>query len=111
VHEANEGKDSALAALKNAIERQFCKFEIMSHRSHSDTTGISACSVSEILIVVDGERHYEGKGSDQDIEISAMRALIDAVNRAYVDMHYRVEGDNVSSSVTSLKRAPEKVFA
>src|SRR5262249_44364012 len=83
VHEANEGKDSALAALKRAIEKQFCKFEIMSHRSHSDTTGISACSVSEILIVVEGDRHYEGTGSDQDIEISAMRALIDAVNRAY----------------------------
>jgi 2-isopropylmalate synthase len=110
VHETNEGKDSALAALKNAIQRQFCKFEIMSHRSHSDTTGISACSVSEILIAVEGDRHYEGKGSDQDIEISAMRALIDAVNRAYVDMNYRTE-ENVSVSVTSRKRTPDKVLA
>jgi 2-isopropylmalate synthase len=110
VSESNEGRDSALAALKKAIERQFCKFEIMSHRSHSDTTGISACSVSEILINVEGDRHYQGTGSDQDIEISAMRALIDAVNRAYVDMHFRIE-ENVSASVTSTKRTPERVFA
>jgi 2-isopropylmalate synthase len=109
MHAAHEGRDSALAALKAAIENKFGKFDILSHRSHSDTTGINANSVSEILIAVEGDRHYEGTGTDQDIEISAMRALVDAVNKAYVDLRYRRE-ENVSSSVTSRKPKPDGIL-
>jgi 2-isopropylmalate synthase len=89
LHEVHEGRDSALAALKNAIQKRFGAFDILNHRSHSDSTGYNANSVSEILISTEGERQYEGSGCDQDIEISAMKALIDAVNKAYVDLNYR----------------------
>ena len=38
---------------------------------------------------MDNGKKYKGQGTDQDIEISAMKALIDAVNRAYVEMNFR----------------------
>jgi 2-isopropylmalate synthase len=108
IEESREGKDSALAALKTAIEKRFGTFEILSHRSQSDSTGFNANSVSEILIVADGGRHYEGIGTDQDIEISAMRALIDAVNKAFVDINYRKQ-ESSNQYVTARERDGAKV--
>jgi 2-isopropylmalate synthase len=110
IDETREGKDSALAALKIAIEKRFGPFDILSHRSQSDSTGFNANSVSEILINVEGGRHYEGVGTDQDIEISAMRALIDAVNKAFVDMHYRID-ESAKQYVTARKRDGAPVSA
>lgn len=91
VHESHDGKDSALAALKKAIEKHFGPFEILSHRSYSDVHGINANSVSEISIACGDGRAYLGSGLDQDIEISAMKALIDAVNRAYVEQNFSLK--------------------
>lgn len=129
IDEQHEGKDSALAALKKALERYFGDFEIMSHRSRSETSGTDALSRSFISIAMknpptaervrgaaapwhwqagagdpwgaqgDGwelyppencgpNEHFEGTAVDQDIEISAMKALVDALNRAYVAEHF-----------------------
>lgn len=85
------GKDSALAALKAAMENHFGKFEITSHRSHSEGGGITAHSRSFISIVDDRNEHFEGTGYDQDIEVSAMKAMIDALNRSYIDCRYRTQ--------------------
>ena len=83
------GQDSALAALKQAIDRHFpCQIE--RYQSNSEGSGITAHSVSTIVIIDEAQAVHTGVGRDSDIEISAMKALIDAVNRAYVDMHYRL---------------------
>lgn len=81
------GKDSALAAVKKILEREFGEFEILSHRSSSDSKGVNARSVSRVVISVENTTH-EGTGVDQDIEISAIRALVEAVNIAYVNCRY-----------------------
>ena len=89
ISEEHEGKDSALAALKKAVDRHFGPFQIQSHRSKSDSAGINANSISKIVIADDRGQTFEGVGSDQDIEISAMKAYLDAVNRAYVESHFK----------------------
>ena len=91
--EAHEGKDSALAALKIAVDKAFGPIQIQSHRSKSDGAGINARSISKIVIVDDRGSAHEGIGNDQDIEVSAMKALIDAVNRAHVERNYRKQAD------------------
>lgn len=88
---SHDGRDSALAALKQAIDTAFGPIQILSHRSRSDSKGISAKSVSSIVISDEHGCQYEGTGADQDIEISAMRALVDAVNRAYVERNFKVQ--------------------
>ena len=89
ITQKHEGRDSALAALKQAVDRKMPGFNIQSHRSNSDGEGVDARSLSAIVIGDGGERVYEGYGDDQDIEISAMKAFIDAVNKAYVEREYR----------------------
>lgn len=95
--EEYSGRDSALAALKNAIEKRFGHFDILNHRSQSDSAGFNANSISKIIIADESGQHVEGTGKDQDIEISAMRALIDAVNRAYVKKHFSVANGGTQS--------------
>ena len=90
IRETSEGKDSALAALKKAIDAKFPGITIQSHTSESDGTGINAKSVSTIVVTNSEGGLFEGVGVDQDIEISAMRALINAVNKAYVERNFRV---------------------
>jgi 2-isopropylmalate synthase len=88
--ESHEGKDSALAALKKAIDRKFGRFNIQSHKSTSDGEGIDAKSISTIVIVDDRGDIYQGIGDDQDIEIAAMKALIAAVNTAYIEREFKI---------------------
>jgi 2-isopropylmalate synthase len=95
--ETHSGKDSALAAVKKMIEARFGPYRILNHRAQSDTAGIDANSISEIIIETQNEESGEkqqfiGKGRDQDIEIAAIKALIDAVNFAYIEQHFRIAG-------------------
>ncbi len=85
VGEANSGKDSALSAVKSLIEKKFGPIQILHHESRSESAGHDACSISRISIIDKENLQHEGIGKDQDIKISAIRALIDAVNRAYID--------------------------
>jgi 2-isopropylmalate synthase len=87
------GRDSALAAMKNLIVRSFGEFKILNHRSQSDTAGIDAVSISEIIIETPEGKQFIGKGRDQDIELSAIHALIRAVNLAYIDRHFSMSQD------------------
>lgn len=89
IEEEIEGKDSALAALKNAMEKSFEPFWVESYRSKADSSGIEARSLSKIVIKDSKGVFYEGTGLDQDIEISSMKALIAAVNKAYIEKNYR----------------------
>lgn len=86
--EANDGKDSALAAVKKACEAEIGAFQVLNHRSQSDATGFDARSISEIIIETARGKQFKGVGKDRDIELSAIRALIDAVNKAYIDRHF-----------------------
>ncbi|MBU6455827.1 MAG: 2-isopropylmalate synthase [Cyanobacteria bacterium REEB67] len=88
IEEESAGKDSALAAVKSALEKRFGAIQILNHRSHSDSVGIDARSISEIMIADSENNQYMGKASDHDIEISAIKAFIDAVNKAYVCRTY-----------------------
>lgn len=89
VQEAHVGRDSALAALKKLIDSRMPGFSIRSHKSESDGAGINAESVSTIVLQDEEGGVYEGKGRDQDIEISAMKALVAAVNIAYTEKNFR----------------------
>lgn len=82
------GRDSALAALKKMVDRVFPGTGILSHKSRSHGEGIDAISVSTIVLSL-GADSYKGIGEDQDIEISAMKALIDAVNKCYVELNFK----------------------
>lgn len=86
-----KGKDSALAALKNLIDHEFPGLEILSHRGESSGRGTSATCVSHIVVQGNSPERFAGRGEDQDIEISAMKALVDAANKAYVNHAYRKE--------------------
>ncbi len=90
VRESHEGKDSALAALKKAIDKKIGGLKIQSHKSVSDGEGIDAKSISTIIVVDDRGDIYQGVGDDQDIEIAAMKALIAAANTAYIEREFRI---------------------
>jgi 2-isopropylmalate synthase len=94
--ETHSGKDSALAAVKKMIEVRFGPYKILNHRAQSDTVGIDAHSISEIIIETQNDagekQQFIGKGRDQDIEIAAIKALIDAVNFAYIEQNFRIAG-------------------
>lgn len=93
IAEEHEGKDSALAALKKAVDTHFEPIKIQSHRSKSDSAGIDAKSISKIVIQDGSGASFEGSGADQDIEVSAMKALIDAVNKAFIERTFRRSDD------------------
>lgn len=102
VKEEYIGRDSALAAVKKAIECEFESVRILSHRSRSDSPGIDANSVSTIVLSLADGHQVEGTGIDQDIEVSAIRALIDAANRAYIDRNFSL-GSIVNQVESSVK--------
>lgn len=87
----HSGQDSALAALKKLIETRFGAYKIISHSSRSDSQGENAKSVSQVIVQLEDGAQFEGTAHDHDIEISAMRALIDAVNKAYVYREYSMK--------------------
>ncbi|RMG40266.1 MAG: 2-isopropylmalate synthase [Candidatus Dadabacteria bacterium] len=88
--ETKEG-NSALAALKSLLDKKVSGLSIESHSSESVGKSVSAKSLSRIVI---RDRNSNatcvGLGEDQDIEISAMKALVDAVNLACIERYYRM---------------------
>lgn len=88
VYGSNEGRDSALVALKKMIDEKFPGLSLTSHKSRSVGESVHALSVSTIEVEYQG-MVFRGAGEDSDIELSAIRALIDATNRAYVDSKFK----------------------
>lgn len=85
----HEGPDSALAALKDAVDTKYASLTIQSHKSESEGKGVGAKSLSTIIISDDKNNIFEGRGADQDIEISALKAYADAVNKAFIETNYK----------------------
>jgi 2-isopropylmalate synthase len=90
-HEVScDGADSALAALHNAIKQHMQEIHIESYHSQSVTSDISSVGQSKITISNGQKEFFSGVGEDQDIQLSALKALVDAVNQAYIHQHYRI---------------------
>lgn len=85
------GNDSALRALHHAINPYMNNIVIENYHSQSLKTGIDALSQSKIVISDAEKRIFTGNGEDQDIEISALKALVDAVNQAYIHQYFKHE--------------------
>jgi 2-isopropylmalate synthase len=90
IEEEYFGRDSALAAVKNLIAGKFGPVQLLHLESRSDSAGINAMSIARVLIVDENNLQYEGNGKDHDWEIAAIRALVNAVNRAYIDKHFSI---------------------
>jgi 2-isopropylmalate synthase len=83
------GADSALAALHQAILQYMPDIQIESYHSKSATADISAVGQSKITISNGKKEFFSGVGEDQDIQLSAFKALVDAVNQAYIHTHFQ----------------------
>jgi 2-isopropylmalate synthase len=81
---------TALTALHHALEQYLKPISIESFRSQSKDKGEEALSISSISISYNNEL-YTGIGEDIDIEVSALRALVNAVNRAIVHEKYALK--------------------
>jgi 2-isopropylmalate synthase len=90
IHDTYEGRESALATLKKAIDRRFPGLQILNYHSESVGVGISAKSRSTITVTSEGNQTFTGVGEDDDIEISAMKALIDGTNKAFVESTFKI---------------------
>lgn len=94
INHEQAGKDSAIAALKIALEDYFGAYDVITHSSRAETKGVSAVSASFIEIVDDEGVRSEGSALDQDIEVSAMKSLVNALNKSFVRKNYCVNNVN-----------------
>ncbi len=90
VKQACKWKDSALAALLNAINKIYSWIKIQNYKSESIWAWIDAKSQSSIRIEDNWWNIYVWIWSDEDIEISAFKALINAVNKSYIDTNFKI---------------------
>ncbi len=88
--ESYRGEDSALTTLKQLIDKNYPNTKIENYHSESVGASTHAISVSTIILSDEGNGHFEGKGEDRDIGKSAIKALINAVNLAYINRHFRI---------------------
>lgn len=83
-----EGEGSALSALAQAIQNEMGAVQIESYQSEAKGKNINAKSASTIVISTNAQKTYIGRAEDQNLEISALKALIDAANQAYIEQHF-----------------------
>ena len=79
--------DTATTALHGFLCERFAPFRIQSYRSESREPGRHAAAHATISIAAAGE-YYQGKAQDDDIESAALKALIDAYNKALIQQNY-----------------------
>ncbi len=87
---------TALTALHHALEEYLSPISIESFRSQSKDKGEEAISVSSISISFN-DQLYTGIGQDNDIEVSALKALVNAVNRTITHNKYAVKPEKIAS--------------
>jgi 2-isopropylmalate synthase len=72
-----------IAAFVNALSStKLPTFEILNYSEHSLGAGADARAVSYIEIKTSGSRCFYGVGSDTNIELASIHAIISAINRA-----------------------------
>jgi 2-isopropylmalate synthase len=74
--------------LKNYIEVNNSKFKVLDFSANSDKTGEDSDSTSDVEIEVDW-KVFSWTWNDNDIEMSSIKALINAYNKYYVEKHYK----------------------
>jgi 2-isopropylmalate synthase len=87
----DHSENSALSALLKGIQEHIPEVNISDYFSRSlKNDGINSKSESTIIIKA-GENSptFEGVATDQDIEISTLKALIAATNELHVETNYR----------------------
>lgn len=85
---AEQGKNSALAALAHAVAKHFPGLEIADYQSKSVNSSSANAECESSIDVSLAEKTFPGIAVDQDINISAIKAYINAVNEAYVVTKY-----------------------
>ena len=87
----DKGDNSALSTLLTAIQVKLPDIEITDYYSKSmKDAGINSKSQSTITIKCGKDCNaVEGVAIDQDIELSSLKALINATNKIFVEMNYR----------------------
>lgn len=83
------GKGSALSALNNAVNQHINTLTVVDYHSHSKGITVDAVCESQIVIDLNGKR-YNGMAEDEDIEVSALAAFVNAVNNAFIDENYKL---------------------
>lgn len=83
-----QGKGSALSALNKAANNYLAGITVVDYHSRSRGITVDAVCASTIIIDYAGV-HYTGEAEDDDIEISALKAFIAAVNNAYIETNYK----------------------
>lgn len=84
-----KGKGSALSALNKAVCEKLSGIKVEDYSSRSIGNSIDSLCESTIVLSVNGQDRYTGVASDDDIEVSAIRAYINAVNHAYIALNHR----------------------
>ncbi len=90
----SKGRNSALSALVQAVEPYFPGMVIEDYRSESATDDAIDATCRSTVVVHHKEnkrKSYKGIAEDQDIEKSALKAYIKAINEAYVEQNYRIK--------------------
>ncbi|WP_440682029.1 LeuA family protein [Cysteiniphilum halobium] len=84
------GENSALVALLSATDKYIPGIEVKDYYAKSLTeAGVRSSSEATIIISAPNHNTYKGIAKDHDIEISALKAFIEAVNQMYIDTNYR----------------------
>lgn len=91
------GEDSPLAALNKVVVENIPDIELTNYSSEALGKGIDAKSHSRITVSYHG-RFFMGEGLDSDIEISALKALVDAANQAWVATHFVSDIEGIISA-------------
>jgi 2-isopropylmalate synthase len=71
-------------AFVNGLNAGVLRFELLHYAEHSMGGGAKAKAASYIQIAREDGRKYFGVGTDTNIELASVRAVLSAVNRALV---------------------------
>lgn len=79
-----EWGDGAFTAVKKLFDKIMPSYSVEDYGQAADGKTTWAKAVS-VVIITDGKKRFTGNGEDQDINRSAIRALVDAYNRAWIE--------------------------
>jgi 2-isopropylmalate synthase len=79
---------SAFTSLFNAILEFMPDIKIEKYSSQSLTKGVDSISHSKTIVEDSENNIFTGTGEDFDIEISALKSLINAANQTYIQKYY-----------------------
>lgn len=85
---SSEKSGSAFTALFNAVLEFMPGIKVEKYSSQSLSKGVDSISISKTIIEDSDKKMFTGNGEDLDIEISALKSFIDAVNQCYIQKEF-----------------------